>query len=135
MPSQVSHDPVYRRLKYVRDADDFLLGFVGPKREAEAIKASLGAFLRDHLKLELSPDKTLITHAAIERARFLGYEITTEAKPDSRSVSASRSDVWIAAHPEHFLTDRRDEAEAAAIARRRRRQRRRAKAPELSRSP
>jgi len=44
-------------------------------------------------------------------------------------------DVWIAAHPEHFLTDRRDEAEAAAIARRRRRERRRAKAPEHSRSP
>ena len=38
MPSQVSHDPDYRRLKYVRYADDFLLGFVGPKREAEAIK-------------------------------------------------------------------------------------------------
>ena len=44
-------------------------------------------------------------------------------------------DVWIAAHPEHFLTDRRDEAEAAAIARRRRRERRRAEAPEHSRSP
>ena len=44
-------------------------------------------------------------------------------------------DVWIAAHPEHFLTYRRDEAEAAAIARRRLRERRRAKAPEHSRSP
>jgi hypothetical protein len=44
-------------------------------------------------------------------------------------------DVWIAAHPEYFLTHRRDEAEAAAIARRRRRERRRAKAPEHSRSP
>jgi transposase len=44
-------------------------------------------------------------------------------------------DVWIAARPEHFLTYRRDEAEAAAIARRRRRERRRAKAPEHSRSP
>ena len=44
-------------------------------------------------------------------------------------------DVWIAAHPEYFLTHRREEAEAAAIARRRRRERRRAKAPEHSRSP
>jgi transposase len=43
-------------------------------------------------------------------------------------------DAWIAANPEHFLTYRRDEAEAAAIARRRRRERRRAKAPEHSRS-
>ena len=44
-------------------------------------------------------------------------------------------DVWIAAHPEHFMQYRHDEAEAAAIARRRRRERRRAKAPEHSRSP
>jgi hypothetical protein len=44
-------------------------------------------------------------------------------------------DVWIAAHPGHFLTYRRDEAEAAAIARRRRRERRRARALEQSRSP
>ena len=44
-------------------------------------------------------------------------------------------DVWITAHPEHFLTYRRDETEAAAIARRRRRERRRAEAPEHSRSP
>jgi hypothetical protein len=44
-------------------------------------------------------------------------------------------DVWIAVHPEHFLTYRRDEAEAAAIARRRLRERRRTEAPEYSRSP
>ena len=43
-------------------------------------------------------------------------------------------DAWITAHPEHFLTYRRDEAEAAAIARRRRRARRRANAPGRSRS-
>ena len=44
-------------------------------------------------------------------------------------------DVWSAAHADHFLTYRRDEAEAAAMARRRRRERRRTKAPEHSRSP
>jgi hypothetical protein len=43
-------------------------------------------------------------------------------------------DVWIAAHPEHFLAYRREEAEAAEIARRRRRERRRAQAREHSRS-
>ncbi|MFI5457878.1 MAG: hypothetical protein ACHRXM_20760 [Isosphaerales bacterium] len=44
-------------------------------------------------------------------------------------------DVWIAAHPEHVLTYRREKSEAAAIARRRRPERRRPKAPEHSRSP
>jgi group II intron reverse transcriptase/maturase len=77
-------DPTYRRLKYIRYADDFLLGFAGPKEEAEEIKDQLSTFLRDHLKLELSPEKTLITHARTESARFLGYEITAQNYPGRR---------------------------------------------------
>jgi len=69
-------DPDYRRLNYIRYADDFLLGFDGPRDEAEDIKTILGTFLKDHLKLELSPEKTLITHTRTEKARFLGYEIS-----------------------------------------------------------
>jgi len=56
--------------------DDHLLGFIGPKNEAEQVKARLTAFLRDDLKVELNQDKTLITHARTGAARFLGYEIT-----------------------------------------------------------
>ena len=63
LPSRDPNDPGYRRLRYVRYADDFVLGFSGPKVEAEQIKESLRTFLRDSLKLELSKDKTLITHA------------------------------------------------------------------------
>lgn len=70
-------DPGYRRLRYVRYADDHLLGFVGTKAEAEQIKDRLAVFLREELKLELSPEKTLITHARTRRARFLGYDIHT----------------------------------------------------------
>lgn len=75
IPSQDPHDPGYRRLRYVRYADDHLLGFTGPKAEAEEIKQRLAQFLRDDLKLELSEDKTLITHARTGAARFLGYDI------------------------------------------------------------
>jgi group II intron reverse transcriptase/maturase len=75
LPSQDPNDPDYRRLRYCRYADDTLIGFVGPKAEAEQIKHRLTAFLRDDLALELSPEKTLITHARTERTRFLGYEI------------------------------------------------------------
>ena len=71
-------DPGYRRLYYCRYADDQLLGFIGPKAEAEQIKAGLAAFLRETLELELTPDKTLITHARTRAARFLGYEITVQ---------------------------------------------------------
>jgi group II intron reverse transcriptase/maturase len=76
MPSGDPRDPGYRRLHYCRYADDTLLGFAGPRAEAEEIKRRLAAFLRDDLKLELSQDKTLITHARTQAARFLSYEIT-----------------------------------------------------------
>lgn len=74
-PSQDTHDPHYRRLRYIRYADDFILGFIGPKAEAEAIKTHVQTFLHDTLKLELHPEKTLITHARTEHARFLGYAV------------------------------------------------------------
>jgi group II intron reverse transcriptase/maturase len=76
LPTQSPRDPGYRRLRYLRYADDTLLGFAGPKAEAEQIKSRIAQFLRDDLKLELSEDKTLITHARTGAARFLGYEIT-----------------------------------------------------------
>jgi group II intron reverse transcriptase/maturase len=75
VPSLDPQDPTYRRLRYVRYADDWLLGFSGPRSEAEEIKQAIGAFLRDHLKLELSEPKTLITHARTQAARFLGYDL------------------------------------------------------------
>jgi len=78
LPSRDSHDPGFRRLKYIRYADDHLLGFTGPRAEAEEIKQRLAAFLREDLKLELSHEKTLITHARTGAAKFLGYEITVQ---------------------------------------------------------
>jgi group II intron reverse transcriptase/maturase len=78
LPCRDPNDPGYRRLRYIRYADDQLLGFIGPKAEAEQIKTRLATFLRDELELELSADKTLITHARTNAARFLGYEITVQ---------------------------------------------------------
>jgi len=78
LPSTDPMDPGYRRLRYIRYADDHLLGFTGPRAEAEQIKARLAEFLRGDLGLELNQAKTLITHARSQRARFLGYDITVQ---------------------------------------------------------
>lgn len=77
LPSSDTYDPDYRRLKYTRYADDFGLAFTGPKSEAEEIKRDLRMFLQEHLKLELSEEKTLITHSRSGTATFLGYQIVT----------------------------------------------------------
>lgn len=83
-------DPGYRRLKYIRYADDHILGFIGPKVEAEQIKAELAAFLRETLALGLNQSKTLITHARTRAARFLGYEITVQ-HCDTKLTNGCRS--------------------------------------------
>jgi group II intron reverse transcriptase/maturase len=90
LPARDPNDPHFRRLKYVRYADDTLLGFAGPKSEAEEIKKRLGNFLRDTLKLELSQEKTLITHAATQPARFLGYDIIASFRNDRISARGQR---------------------------------------------
>ncbi|MGO9104285.1 MAG: group II intron reverse transcriptase/maturase [Mycobacterium sp.] len=97
LPSVDPMDPGYRRLRYVRYADDVLLGFTGPKAEAEEIKRRLGQFLQEELKLELSETKTLITHARSDAARFLGYEITTQHADQKLTAGrrATNGGIWL----------------------------------------
>lgn len=91
IPSVDPSDPGYRRLHYVRYANDFFLGFAGPRHEAAAIKQRIGAYLNDILKLELSEAKTLITHGQSTAARFLGYEVTV--LHDDTKIGAGRKRV------------------------------------------
>ena len=74
-PSGDEMDGSYRRLKYIRYADDFILGVIGSKEDALRIKEDIKSFLSENLALELSEEKTLITHTG-KSAKFLGYEIT-----------------------------------------------------------
>lgn len=66
-------DSNYRRLKYIRYADDFVIGVAGSKEEARLVKETVKKFLKKELLLDLSEDKTLITHLE-NPVPFLGYE-------------------------------------------------------------
>lgn len=68
-------DNSYKKIAYVRYADDFLIAVQGSKEDAVIIKKEIKVFLAEQLKLELSEEKTLITHSS-DKARFLGYDIT-----------------------------------------------------------
>jgi group II intron reverse transcriptase/maturase len=100
MPSGDPFDPNYRRLRYIRYCDDWLIGFMGSKKEAEEIKASMTIFLQEVLKLQLNQEKTLVTHAESEKARFLGYDmrgVHVDSKHDKsgrRSING-RVGLWI----------------------------------------
>lgn len=67
-------DSDFKRLQYVRYADDFIVGIIGSKEDAKSLKSKIKEYLENSLKLELSEEKTLITNSS-DKAKFLGYEI------------------------------------------------------------
>ena len=74
IPCKDPMDAGFRRLQYVRYADDFLVGIIGSKEDATDVKHEIGRYISEELKLELSQEKTLVTKAT-DRAKFLGYDI------------------------------------------------------------
>ena len=72
MPYSDQMDDSYKRICYVRYADDFLIGVIGSKEDAEQVKQEVGCFIWEKLHLEMSGEKTLITHGH-DFAKFLGY--------------------------------------------------------------
>ena len=74
LPATDPMQPDYRRLHYVRYADDWLIGVIGSKADCVQIKQEIGQYLKDELHLTLSDEKTLITNAQ-RNAHFLGYDI------------------------------------------------------------
>lgn len=73
-------DPNFRRMEYVRYADDFIIGIIGSRKEAEELKSELNDFLLKTLKLNLNKEKTLITRAKGNDVPFLGYHISMNSK-------------------------------------------------------
>jgi group II intron reverse transcriptase/maturase len=75
LPAAIAKDSGYKAVQYVRYADDFLIGVIGSKEDAQKVKSDIKQFLVETLKLKMSDEKTKITHTG-DRARFLGYDVT-----------------------------------------------------------
>jgi len=89
IPYSNQHDPEYKRLRYVRYADDFVLGAVCSKSEAEEIYGKISSFLKEELKLNIAQAKSGIKHNT-EAIRFLGYDI--RIKSDNKILKATVND-------------------------------------------
>ena len=72
-----------KKIKYVRYADDFLIGVNGSKEDCQILKEKISEFISNELKMELSEEKTLITHSN-NYARFLGYDVRVRRNNDVR---------------------------------------------------
>jgi hypothetical protein len=75
LPSKEPMDQNYKRLVYVRYADDWIIGIIGSKNFAETIRYQMKEFLAEHLKMTLNLEKTHISHLGLEGANFLGFQI------------------------------------------------------------
>lgn len=83
-PSREVNDPDFIRVRYLRYADDWMVGICGSRSLAEEIKQEIKAFLRDDLKLTLSEEKTHITNARTEEAFFLGTTLSIGSDKQAR---------------------------------------------------
>lgn len=93
VPSKEPMDGEYKRIQYTRYADDFLIGVIGSREDAEMIKADIKLFLWNKLKLELSDEKTLITSGK-DKAHFLSYEITISQDTNTTKTSRGQSRIF-----------------------------------------
>ena len=75
IPSKDPMDDSFKRLYYVRYADDFILGVRGHRSEAVAIKDAISSWLQTNLQMSLHPEKTFIRHFATEGTLFLGIRV------------------------------------------------------------
>jgi len=73
----------YKSLQFNRYADDFVVGIIGSREDAERVKADIRGFLVDELKLTLSEEKTKITHSS-ELINYLGYQFTVRRSRDTK---------------------------------------------------
>lgn len=88
-PAKNEGDTNYKRLKYVRYADDFLCGVIGSREDAIKIKADIKEYLESKLRLELSEEKTLVTYSN-NPAKFLGFEIRNRKCAETRRDTLGR---------------------------------------------
>lgn len=87
---RLPNDPCFKRLSYVRYADDFLIGIIGSKEDCLTVRDSIKVFLENNLKLILNMEKTKITNSSTERAKFLGYEIHSTSINKRPFIKVSR---------------------------------------------
>lgn len=82
IPSKDPFDPNYRKITYVRYADDWIIGTIGDKTFTNKILELVKNFLKELLSLDLSEEKTKVTLLSSGNINFLGYKIKSGGKSE-----------------------------------------------------
>lgn len=84
-PPSDQMDPDYRRLRYIRYADDFLIGVIGSRCDAFDIMQHVRGFLACELNLCVSEEKSGVRKAT-DGVEFLGYGVKVFSRPSLLKV-------------------------------------------------
>jgi len=88
-------DPNFKRLDFIRYADDFVVMVTGSKNESIYIKKNIMEYLKQNCGLQLNDDKTLVTRIADNNWKFLGAEIL-KLKKNPSFLSTGKSGKMVA---------------------------------------
>lgn len=69
-----------RRNWLIRYADDFVILVRGSREQAQAVRDEAAQVLRDELEMELSEEKTVVTHVTDSTSSGIGFEEAPGAK-------------------------------------------------------
>ena len=87
-------DASFKKIQYNRYADDFVIGVIGSKADAVEVKEAVRLFLSESLRLELSEEKTKVTHSS-EKVRYLGYDFSvSRSKQTKRTKTGDMKNPW-----------------------------------------
>jgi group II intron reverse transcriptase/maturase len=101
--TRIENDSNFKRMHYIRYADDFLIGIDGSYKDCVRIRKTVGDFLKKELLLDISMEKTKITNATKDSAQFLGYRIH---KTKIRSMAVKRNSKGVVTRrPGRAVTD------------------------------
>lgn len=77
----------FRRISFIRYADDWVLGIRGSRKESLEIKNSCQKFLKERLRLDLSEEKTKITNLLENKVKFLGCKLYLKKNPNLTKIN------------------------------------------------
>lgn len=83
-------DPNFKRLKYVRYADDFVVLVIGSYKEAEKIRVQISNLLASKCGLKLNMEKSVITHIQKKGFQFLGASCAKADRTKNHVIKHAR---------------------------------------------
>ena len=94
LPSVDPFDDGYKRLSFCRYADDFCIGIIGSRADAEQVRQEVRQFIEHDLRLTIAEEKSHIRHSK-KGVTFVGYELKTYSADRVIKLKRGTRHTWV----------------------------------------